>query len=195
MIKCEYVLLVIIMIIIIHALMIILDRFYEPSKTANISKKPFSKSEYRDANEIIDNLWVGNVRSALDKEFIENNNIKLIVNLSKDIGFIDIDGITKVRVPIHDNLSRESDEGMIENFDNAYNIIDKTLGEGDGVLIHCWAGMQRSASLCALYLMKKNRKSFAEVKGQIRNKRSICFTPGVNFSRSIRYLENEFKKV
>ena len=47
---------------------------------------------------IIKNLWLGNHKSSLDKEFLLNNNIKLIINLSKDLPFTDlnIDNIEKI---------------------------------------------------------------------------------------------------
>ena len=123
---------------------------------------------------IIKNLWLGNHKSSLDKEFLLNNNIKLIINLSKDLPFTDLN-IDKFRISIHDNRSLESDIGMIENFYHTYNLIDNKLLKNESVLIHCRAGMQRSAALLALYLMKKNKLSFDKVKSIIKKKDVLLF--------------------
>ena len=106
-------------------------------------------------HEIIPNLWLGDYKSSQDIDSLENNNIQLIINLSKNLDFIKNDKITKYRIPIRDNLSKESNIGMIAHFDKAYKLIDDALQNNKSVLIHCRAGVQRAATLTALYLMKK----------------------------------------
>lgn len=140
---------------------------------------------------IIKNLWLGNHKSSVDKDFLTKNNIKLIINLSKDLPFTDLN-IDKFRVPIHDNRSQESDIGMIQNFHHCYVLIDNKLSNNESVLIHCRAGMQRSAALLALYLMKKNKYSFDEAKSIIKKNRCIAFYPLVNFIGPIKYFEAKF---
>lgn len=123
---------------------------------------------------IIKNLWLGNHKSSLDKEFLLKNKIKLIINLSKDLPFTDLN-IDKFRISIHDNRSLESDIGMIQNFYHTYNLINNKILKNESVLIHCRAGMQRSAALVALYLMKKNNLSFDKVKPIIKKKDVLLF--------------------
>lgn len=140
---------------------------------------------------ITKNLWLGNHKSSLDKEFLIKNKIKLIINLSKDLPFTDLN-IDKFRISIHDNRSLESDIGMIQNFYHTYNLINNKILKNESVLIHCRAGMQRSAALVALYLMKKNKLSFDKVKPIIKKKRCITFYPIVNFIGPIKYFETKF---
>lgn len=141
---------------------------------------------------IMDNLWLGNKISAVDESFLIKNNIKLVVNVSKDLEFTKLN-IEKIRLSIHDNRSLESDLGMINNFNVLYQKIDYHLVKGNGVLIHCRAGMQRSATLVALYMMKKQKMNFVEVKKIIRSKRSIVFYPKTNFISSISFYEKRFE--
>ena len=54
---------------------------------------------------------------------------------------------------------------------NCYSLIDNKLSNNQSVLIHCRAGMQRSAALLALYLMKKNKYSFDKAKSIIKKER------------------------
>lgn len=143
-------------------------------------------------NEIDKNLWLGDFRSCKNKKFLIDNNIKLVVNLSKNLEFTDLENIEKYRVPIHDNRSHESDIGMITHFPEVYKKIDYYLSRNMGVLVHCRAGMQRSATTVALYLMKKRNMDFDNAKKFIRSKRCIAFYPVVNFIGPIKYFESKF---
>ena len=142
-------------------------------------------------NEIEKNLWLGDYRSATDNKFIEDNNIKCVINLSKDLNFTDLE-IDKYRVPIHDNRSRESDLGMIEHFDSVYDKMKYYIDNDQGVLVHCRAGMQRSATVVALYMMKKYKINFDNARKIIRKKRCIAFYPVINFIGPLKYFETKF---
>ena len=141
-------------------------------------------------NEIIKNLWIGDYKSALNKKFLNKNNIKLIINCSKTLDFTELENIIKIRLSMNDDRKEISDRKMIELFPTVYKTIDNNLKNNNGVLVHCKAGMQRSATIVALYLMRKYNKKFEEVKNIIRNKRNIVFRPYVNFIKPIKYFEN-----
>ena len=134
-------------------------------------------------NEIIPNLWIGDHYASMNKEFLLKNNISTIINCTKNFNFIELDGINKYRIPINDDRSDESNEKMLEYFDKYYKIIDNSLLNNNGILIHCHAGCQRSATLIALYLMKKNHINFEEAKHIIRSKRYFALFPNVNFHK------------
>ena len=148
-----------------------------------LKKKEFfdSNTYIENQNEIIKNLWVGNYMSAVDQNFLNRNNIKLIINLSKTIEFTTLQDIYKYRIAINDNLSEESNVGMINHFENSYNLIDKFLKNNQGVLIHCRAGAQRSATLAALYLMKKYNIRSEKAMEIVKTQRKIAFYIRPNF--------------
>lgn len=141
-------------------------------------------------NEIMKNLWIGDYKSALNQDFLIKNNIKLIINCSKTLDFTELENIIKIRLSMNDDRKEISDKKMIELFPTVYKTIDNNLKHNNGVLVHCKAGMQRSATIVALYLMRKYNKKFEEVKNIIRNKRNIVFRPYVNFIKPIKYFEN-----
>jgi len=143
-------------------------------------------------NEIIQNLWIGDYKSALNKKFLIKNNIKLIINCSKTLDFTDLENIIKIRLSMNDDRKEISDQKMIKLFPTVYDIINNNLKNNNGVLVHCKAGMQRSATIVALYLMRKYNINFEEVKKIIRNKRNIVFRPYINFIKPIEYFENKF---
>jgi len=190
---------IVIIAIIILALILFRCIFYYPDlydKTKNLGYKVYNKlCDFKlipNQNLIEPKLWLGDFRSSLDKDFIKKNNIKLIINLSKNLKFVDLDDVEKYRVAIHDNRSHESDVGMIQHFPEVYKKIDSYLNANKGVLVHCRAGMQRSATVVALYLMKKRNLDFENAKKFIRSKRCIAFYPVVNFYGPIKYFESKF---
>ena len=145
-------------------------------------------------NLIIKNLWVGNYKSALDETFLKRNNIKLIINLSKNLEFTSINNIQKLRIPINDDLSTESNIGMVDNFQKSYDLINKYLQNNLGVLIHCRAGAQRSATLAALFLMKRYNINSANAIVKVKSKRPIAFFIRPNFQSVLDYFDNKILK-
>lgn len=148
-----------------------------------LKKKEFFNTNTFISNQdqIIKNLWVGNYKSATDITFLKSNNIGLIINLSKTINFTNLPNIHKYRIPINDNLSNESNVGMINHFENSYKLIDKFLKNNQGVLIHCRAGAQRSATLAALYLMKNYNIRSIKAMEIVKSQRKIAFFIRPNF--------------
>jgi predicted protein tyrosine phosphatase len=60
---------------------------------------------------------------------------------------------------------------------------------GHPMLIHCHAGMQRSTTACAFFLMALTGKPLIEVMHMIQNKRKIAFQPSANFAGPLRAFE------
>jgi imidazolonepropionase-like amidohydrolase len=95
-------------------------------------------------------IFVGSEATAQNAKFMRNNDIGLIVNCSRDIPFFfaDIDGI---RLPIHDHPSERAT--FLKNIRAVCAKVDAAVTRGISVLIHCAAGISRSASCCAAYLI------------------------------------------
>jgi len=116
-----------------------------------------------------------------------------VFNCTKDVPFSP--AITRqYRVPVHDNL----DPVEIKNLERmAPEIVYKLVSEyrgGRRILIHCMAGMQRSAAVVAMLLIAYTGKSADEVMNYIRMKRSVAFQPSANFEPAIRGFEREWRE-
>ena len=109
---------------------------------------------FKNADLIDTNLWLGNRYASIDKDFIIKNNIKLIINCSKNLPFVDLD-VRKYRLPIHDNLSQETNNVILAKINIVNKLINEQLSENNGVLIHCYAGAQRAATVSSCYLIDK----------------------------------------
>jgi protein tyrosine/serine phosphatase len=137
-----------------------------------------------DADEIIPGLWLGNFASSRDETFLKEKNIETVFNCTKDLPFSPIIR-NRYRVPVDDNLQEEEIRNLqLWSYEVTYKLIQE-MKKGKPVLVHCAAGMQRSAAVTAMYLIATHRMRPEQAKTYIQNKRPIAFRPGANFSRSI----------
>ena len=100
---------------------------------------------YNNYSKITDNIFLGNKYAAFDRKFLEENEIKVIVNCSKNIDFIESDYYIKHRIPVNDDLSNVSINIMSIYMKDLIPIINKYINKNYKIFIHCRAGMQRSA--------------------------------------------------
>lgn len=146
--------------------------------------------DFSTATEIIpERLWLGGIRAAMDEQFLANNKIDVIFNCTKDIPFIQ--GPTCLyRVPIDDNL----EDGEIQNLLKwSPEIVFKLLREyqnGKNILVHCAAGMQRSAAVTQMLLMTLWKQPKEPVYAFLKERRPIVFHPSMNFAPAVLWYEN-----
>lgn len=146
------------------------------------------------ADEIIPNVWLGNLRAAQDETFLRNAGIQTVFNCTKDAPFHSSIR-RRYRVPVDDNLQ----EAEIRNLELwGYEITYKLLKEhkeGRPVLIHCHAGMQRSPAVTAMFLMVLYRMGTDQSKAYIKQRRPIVFFPSANFEKAMRGFERSLHKM
>ena len=137
-----------------------------------------------DAHEIVPGIWLGNKRAALNEKWLKENRITVVFNASKDIPFSPI--VKKqYRIPVDDNLQPEDIRTMtLWSHEVVYKVI-KEQNEGNMILIHCAAGMQRSAAIMGMYLIAKKGMTWNQAIPFIRGIRPIAFTPAANFRDSL----------
>lgn len=149
---------------------------------------------HNDADEIVPGIWLGNARAANDPHFLRTKGIKAVFNCTKDVPFHET-VLRRYRVPVDDNLQ----EDEIRNLELwSYEIVYKMqleVKKGQPILVHCMAGMQRSAASLAMYLVATRRMKTEDAIKFIKSKRAIAFTPNANFERSIRGFERSFDRM
>jgi rhodanese-related sulfurtransferase len=152
--------------------------------------------KFEDANpadEILPGIWLGSIKAATNPRWLSEHNIACVFNCTKDIAlYPSIE--RKYRIPVDDNLKEEE----IRNLELwSYEIVFKMLQEyktGQPILVHCAAGMQRSAACMAMFLIVVKHMKPSDAVDYIRSKRPIAFRPAVNFKGAIDGFYNSYQK-
>ena len=144
------------------------------------------------ADEIIPGLWLGNIDASQSGNFLIEKGIKSVFNCTKTIPFHEAVK-SRYRIPVDDNLQQEEIRNMeLWSFEAVYKLrLEHKKGP---VLVHCHAGMQRSACIVAMYLIAINGLRVEEAIIFIKQRRPIAFTPGPNFLKSIQGFEHTYDK-
>ncbi len=102
------------------------------------------------ANEIIKNVWVGDLE---DAKVWEGNKICVLEHYPANYS-----PKNSVLIPIlsqeHVHLKQEDAEVLMENIDLVSSVIQNHIMAGEKVLVHCMGGMERSPLAVTWYLHK-----------------------------------------
>lgn len=141
------------------------------------------------ADEIIPRVWLGNRYAAVDDEWLHDNNVDTVFNCTKDLPFHESIR-NRFRVPVDDNLMSEEIDNMTRwSPEIAYKIM-REYKKGKRILVHCAAGMQRSAAAVTFFLITLTGERAPKLMSDIRKIRPIAFVPSANFRDSINYYDN-----
>lgn len=136
-------------------------------------------------------MWVGSKRDSANLGAAKRHDVCLIVNCTKNLPFV-VPGVARVRIPVDDH---PDDAGIMAlHLPRAVAHIDKCLSRGKGVLVHCHAGISRSASVAAAYLMHKEGLTPQQAMARIKRLKSETFTPAANFLPALRTFHEITKK-
>lgn len=146
------------------------------------------------AHEILPNLWLGNRAASQDVQWLRSHGIITIFNCTKDIPFAQ--GTPHMyRVPVDDNLQDDELRNLeLWSWEITYKLM-KEYKAGRPILVHCHAGMQRSAAVMAMFLIAQYRCTTEEAIAFIKNRRPVAFLGNANFYRSIKNFEKMLSKM
>lgn len=142
-------------------------------------------------NEIIPGLFIGNMHSAKDANFFKNKNIGAVLNCTPDVphyfahesGFVEY-----MRLTVNDSLKEVDFQKMSRYLPDGIAFIHKNLDiDKNNILVHCHAGIQRSAAMVVGYLMATKNMTLPDALKLVRRQRPITFSNGrsVNFKSSL----------
>jgi len=138
------------------------------------------------AHKIIPGIWVGNYKSALDKTFLTENNIQVVVNCTPEYPFISSKHIEKLRVPVRDSMLEKDFLLMEYYFKLIIPYLVKKYKSNINILIHCHAGKQRSCILMAALL-----KTLLDTKCFVIKSIPSSLTPKAQFFQIVQYIVNK----
>ena len=141
------------------------------------------------AKQIIPGLWIGSEGDSKDVQFMRDHNIGFVVNVSRNIPQTPVSGVEFTKIPVDD--STRYNDMLLSYWPVTVREIDAVLARGKGVLVHCRAGMQRSAATVAAYLMYKNGLSAKNAMQVIKNVKNETFWPVPTFAIALAKYEKQ----
>jgi len=140
-------------------------------------------------DKIIDYLYLGNEDAAINKQILQEKDISRIVIAGSFLEKKFPGEMEYLELDVNDATS----DDIKKYFIPAYQFIDKARKEGKTILVHCAAGVSRSAAIVTSYLMIANKWGFEQAYQFVKNKRSIvCVNSG--FKKQLEEFERELKE-
>jgi protein-tyrosine phosphatase len=126
---------------------------------------------YSESNQIIDNLHLGSSFNAYSLSDLANKKINVVINVTEEIdNFHEYNLVMKYyRFPIKDN----NQDDISKILEQTYDLIDEHLVKGEGILVHCYMGASRSASVIIYYLMRKYNWTYNQSLLFVSEKRKL----------------------
>jgi len=149
---------------------------------------------YFDAKEIVPRIWIGSKKDALSEDFMRRHSIGMIVNCTVDVDAPFSRSILSMRIPVHD--SPGYNDVFVQHVSNVVSKMHMFLRHTtrQNILVHCFAGISRSASLVAAFLMSEYRISMVDAIRFIRSRKRETFGAGVNFMPMLQTIEKTVMK-
>jgi len=131
------------------------------------------------------NIFLGNEQNALDKDFLYSQNITTILSIQS----WEIQD-KQPHIKYHwINANDNSEQDLKSRFDEICNFLKRHEMEGN-VLVHCQAGISRSATACLAYLMKEKNMSLDTSFVALKKRREIV-CPNFSFLGQLKSWERE----
>ncbi len=149
---------------------------------------------FNDADLIVPQIYLGNAKAAHNEDFLKGHSIEIVFNCTKDIPFHPLMR-RRYRVPVDDDLSQEEIRNMeLWSFEIIYKLLQE-YKTGKNILVHCAAGMQRSAAVVAMFLIATTGMKWEDTIQFIRQRRPIAFYPSANFLQAIQGFERTLQSM
>ncbi len=154
-----------------------------------------------DYSLINNGIFIGNAYSVIgnyatkEEDIISKENIRVVISALTEeeyddymIAKEDFSDCDWYRLVIDD----DKDENISQYFFKVHKIISDAINENKNVIVHCAAGMSRSASLVIAYLMIENNWQYEEAYNYVKRKRPII-DPNNGFIKQLKAIEYKIK--
>lgn len=157
-----------------------------------ITSPPFRISP----SKILPFLFLGSKWDATDDEFIRDNRIGFILNVSRDGSSQSMIRQYPYIKYKHIIVKDDPDQDILYHFPDAFDFIDaaklycnnEKVQNNSNVLVHCVHGISRSPTIVIGYLMKEKCMNFVDALDFVRSKRLII-SPNLGFLCQLREYE------
>ncbi|CAG9536347.1 unnamed protein product [Cercopithifilaria johnstoni] len=144
------------------------------------------------ASQIFPYLYLGTEWNACDWQWLENNGIKYIVNVTNEVENFFPARLKYLKIRVSDEASTE----LLKYWNQTNHFIKEAKEKGGAVLVHCKKGISRSSSTVIAFAMKEYGWALSQAMEHVKNKRG-CITPNIGFVEQLKTFEgmlHAFKK-
>ncbi|KAF8174097.1 hypothetical protein BJ912DRAFT_66559 [Pholiota molesta] len=140
-------------------------------------------------DEVIPGLWIGDLRSALNAANLKAHGIYSILSAMRG------------KITIHETFIRHQiqiddteDADILTHFLPSIHFIQAELDKGRGVLVHCQAGVSRSSTIVAAYLMYSKKIDPQAALDLVKKSRPFV-DPNVGFLQQLELFHDARYKI
>ena len=128
---------------------------------------------------VTENLYLSSA-AAIKSDRVRSLGITNIINCTLEIPNLNLPSLECIQIHVEDTPSARL--GIY--FDRCADKIHQVQSRGGRTLVHCVAGISRSASLCIAYLMKYQKMSLDQAYYHVKKRRPVI-RPNVGFWRQL----------
>ncbi|XP_062860514.1 dual specificity protein phosphatase 8 [Trichomycterus rosablanca] len=139
---------------------------------------------------ILPHLYVGSQKDVLNKELMAQHGITYVLNASNTCPKPDfISENHFLRIPVNDSYC----EKLLPWLEKSNEFIDKAKVSNSRVIVHCLAGISRSATIVIAYIMKTMCLSSDDAYRFVKDRRP-SISPNFNFLGQLLEFERDLKQ-
>ncbi|XP_026545305.1 dual specificity protein phosphatase 10-like [Notechis scutatus] len=144
--------------------------------------------ENAELSPILPFLYLGNERDAQNLEILLHLNVGHVLNVTTHLPLYHAESgrLRYKRLPATDNNRQD----LRQYFEEAFEFIEEAHQSGKGVLVHCQAGVSRSATIVIAYLMKHTLMTMGDAYKYVKGRRPVI-SPNLNFMGQLLQFETD----
>jgi predicted protein tyrosine phosphatase len=158
------------------------------SNASSLNLSPYNTTNSQFDNNIScilpETLYLTNYVGASNLEVLKSNNITHIINITDLIENYFESELLPTGLPMFTYLKIAIPDShniiITDYFPETFEFIDNAIKNNGRVLVHCFAGKSRSASIVIGYIMKKEKMNFENALQVVRRNRT-CIEPNLAF--------------
>ncbi|XP_028304247.1 dual specificity protein phosphatase 8 isoform X2 [Gouania willdenowi] len=140
---------------------------------------------------ILPHLYLGSQKDVLNKDLMAQNGITYVLNASNTCPKPDfISESHFMRIPVNDNYC----EKLLPWLEKTNEFIDKAKVSNCRVIVHCLAGISRSATIAIAYIMKTMGLSSDDAYRFVKDRRP-SISPNFNFLGQLLEFEKDLRLI